>query len=1013
MKTNLLKISGLSVLFLLQNPAFSKDSAWASAGKPLTNEAQGLKIQTQKSLTGTVLDEKSTPLPGVVVRNTTTGKAASTDANGRFSLLATEGDTISFAFIGYVTQTQTVGAQSNLSITLVPSNTNLKEVAVVAIGYGTQNKDQVASAVTHVDTASFRQSGSRNPLDLIQGKVAGLQITRTGGSNPNSGIAVQLRGAVSVTGSTTPLFVIDGIPGGNLDLLQQDDIASIDVLKDGSGAAIYGSTANAGVIIITTKKGKKGPPQFSYSSYIRKEYLNQWLHFLSPDQYRQRIASGDIKQKDFGSSTDFYDQLSNHNNFSQNHNLSLSGGTDKTSYRASLNYRDLQGIAKANERKDYTMRLNINQTGLNDRLKMQVNLASDINNPNLLGGGGWESELTKNPTLSNFNPDGSYRFDLTSNNEYARLFQETYYRKQQTSSADVKADLTIIDGLTLSAFGSAVRDNQVDGQYRLKASENSLENTAFPGGGYAYRRTFLSQDYAFEPTIQYNKLFAQKHNVTILGGYSYRYHIEEGFSASNRGFINDLFHEDNLAQGSAFALGKASIASNKNDNTLVALFGRLNYSYNGKYIAQFSLRREGSSRFGNNNKFGNFPGASAAWLMSEEDFIKKLPFINSLKLRAGYGETGNSGFANNASRVTLGGGGIYLFPDGTYNQTYGPDRNPNPNLRFERKKETDIGLEFTLFKNRLSGTVDVFNRTVKDLLDTYTSPQPPFIQSSIYTNVGQISSKGIELALSYALVQKRNFHWDMDFTASTLRNKLDSYSNSDYKVLFKTFSGIGGAGALGDAITTYEGGNVGEFWGKRFAGFTADGKWLFYNRKGEAVPNALINNSKDRNVTDLAKIGNAIPKYYASWSNNFSYKNFYLKVFLRGKFDYDILNSTALSYANKTWSGNLLESTFTKYSQINDTYQYSNYYIEKGTYVKLDEVTLGYNFKLKNKFINRLYIYATGQNLATITGYTGSDPDYIRDTGLGTNDGTPVLGVDNRSAYPSTRSFLFGINVGF
>ncbi|RYE21363.1 MAG: SusC/RagA family TonB-linked outer membrane protein, partial [Sphingobacteriaceae bacterium] len=744
----------------------------------------------------------------------------------------------------------------------------------------------------------------------------------------------------------------------------------------------------------------------------RKEYLNQWLDFLTPDQYRQRIASGDIKQKDFGSSTNFYDQLINHDNFSQNHNLSLSGGTDKTSYRASLNYRDLQGIGKANERKDYTMRLNVNQSGLNDRLKLQVNLATDINNPNLLGGGGWESELTKNPTLSNFNPDGTYRFDLTSNNEYARLFQETSYRKQQTSSADVKADLTLIDGLTLSAFGSAVRDNRVDGQYRLKASENSLENTAFPGGGYAYRGTFLGQDYAFEPTIQYNRLFAQKHNFTILGGYSYRYHIEEGFSASNRGFINDLYHEDNLAQGTTLGTGK-NVASNKNDNTLVALFGRLNYSYNGKYIAQFSLRREGSSRFGNNNKFGNFPGASAAWLMSEEDFIKKLPFINSLKLRAGYGETGNSGFANNASQVTLGGGGIYLFPDGSYNQTYGPNRNPNPDLRFERKKETDIGLEFTLFKNRLSGTVDVFNRTVKDLLDTYTSPQPPFIQSTIYTNVGQISSKGIELALSYALVKKRDFSWDMDFTASTLRNKLDSYSNSNYKVLFKTFAPIGGAGALGDAITTYEGGNVGEFWGKRFAGFTADGKWLFYNRNGEKVTNDKINYSKDRNVTDLAKIGNAIPKYYASWNNNFFYKNFNLRVFLRGKFDYDILNSTALSYANKTWSGNLLESTFTKYSPINDTYQYSDYYIEKGTYVKLDEVTLGYNFKLKNKFINRLYVYATGQNLGTITGYTGSDPDYIRDTGLGRDDGNGILGVDNRSAYPSTRSFIFGVNVGF
>ncbi len=1019
MKINLLKISGLSVLFLLQNPMFSKDSAWASAGKLLNKETFRLKIQMQKNLTGTVVDDKNTPIPGVVVRNITTGKSAATDLNGRFNIEAGADDTISFSFIGFVTQTRKAGVQNNLSIRLVASNTNLGEVVV--IGYGTQAKGEVTSAADHVGSEDFRQSGSRNPLDLIQGKVPGLNITRIGGSNPNGTVSIQLRGAVTVTGSASPLIVIDGIPGGNLNLLQQDDIESIDVLKDGSGAAIYGTSANAGVILITTKKGKPGPPQFSYSSYIRKEYVQRRLNFLTADQFRQRIASGDIKQKDFGSSTDFYDQLINHKNFSQNHNLALSGGTDKTSYRASLNYRDLQGIGKANEAKDYALRLNINQTGFNNRLKMQVDVATDFNRLNLLGSGGslfdtngysglnngsWESEATKNPTLSNFNPDGSYRFDLTSNNEYARLFQETNYRKQQTSSADAKVDLTIIKGLTATAFGSVVRNSFIDGQYRLKASENSLENTGFPGGGYAYRGTFLGQDFAFEPTISYKTTIANSHNITAIAGYSYRYHIEEAFNASNRGFINDLFHEDNLAQGSANALGKASLNSNKNDNTLVALFGRVNYSYNGKYLAQFILRREGSSRFGDNNKFGYFPAVSAGWNITEEDFMKNLSFVNYLKLRVGYGITGNSGFANNASRVTLGGGGIYLFPDGTYNQTYGPNRNPNPNLKWETKRELNIGLDFGLIKNRLTGSLDLFKRTTKDLLDTYTSPQPPFIQSSIYANVGTISSKGIELGLSYAAIKRNDFRWDMDFTGSTLRNTLDSYSNDQYKVLYKTFGGIGGAGALGDAITTYQGGALGEFWGKRFAGFTQDGKWLFYNRNGDKVTNDKINNSKDRNVTDLARIGNAIPKYYASWTNNFIYKNFDLRIFLRGKFDYNILNTTVLSYANKTWSGNLLESTFTKYSQINDTYQYSDYYIEKGTYVKLDEVTLGYNFKFKTKLIRNARLYILGQNLATITGYTGSDPDFIQDTGTGP-------GIDGRGAYPSTRSFLVGLNVGF
>ncbi|MCX2478579.1 SusC/RagA family TonB-linked outer membrane protein [Pedobacter sp. MC2016-15] len=1012
MKIILPKFTGLSVVVMLSAPVMVLGAGGAKglpAGALTTLEIANF----QDIITGKVVDEKGLPLPGVTVKNTTTGKSVLSDSNGAYRIEASASHTLNFSFIGFTSVSQSAGV-ANRTIRMISSNNNLSEVTVVSVGYGTRNSKEVSSATAHVGPEEFRSTGARNPMDLIQGKVAGLQVTRSG-TNPNSGVSVQLRGAVSVTGSANPLYVIDGIPGGNLDLLQQDDIESIDVLKDGSGAAIYGSTANAGVIIVTTKKGKKGEPQFNYSSYIRKEVLNQRLRFLTPDEFRGRIASGDIKQQDFGSSTDFYAGLINKGNFSQNHSLSLSGGGDKTTYRAGINYRNLDGIAEQNGRKDYTMRLSIGQTGFNDRLKMAVNLATNVNNANLLGGEGFESELTKNPTLSNFNPDGSYRFDLTSRNELARLNQETNYRKQQTSSGDVKADFTIIDGLTLSAFASALRDNRVDGQYALKASENSMEDTSFPGGGYARRATFLSQDYAFEPTIQYNKIIAEKHNFTILGGYSYRYHIEEGFNASNRGFINDLFREDNLAQGSALGVGKAIMESNKNDNTLVALFGRLNYSFNSKYIATVILRREGSSRFGNNNKFGYFPAASVAWLMSEEQFIKDLSFVNSLKLRVGYGETGNSGFANNASRVTLGGGGRYIYPDGQYLETYGPTRNPNPNLRFERKRETNIGVDFTLFSNKLSGSVDLFKRTVKDLLDTYTSPQPPFVQSTLYTNVGQISSKGIELALSYAAIKRPDFSWDITATASTLQNKLDSYSNDEYKVLYKTFGPIRGAGDLGDSYTTYEGGKIGEFWGKRFAGFTPDGKWLFYNRNGEAVSNAQINNSKDRNLTDLAPIGNAIPKYYASLGNNFRYKNLTMKVFLRGKFDYDILNATALTYANKTWSGNLLESTFNKYSQINDTYMYSDYYLESGTFVKLDEVTFGYDFKIKNKYINRLSVYVTGQNLATITGYSGSDPDYIEDNGLGAdpNNTGRVLGIDSRSSYPATRSYVFGVNIGF
>ncbi|MFC6099771.1 SusC/RagA family TonB-linked outer membrane protein [Olivibacter domesticus] len=968
----------------------------------------------QQTVRGKVVSaEDNTPLPGVTVRIKGEQIGTNTNAEGLFELQASTNSVLEFSYLGYVSKEEPVSNRMQINVSLSPNIQSLEEVTV-SVGYGTLKQKEVTSAVAHIDTAQFRQSGARNPLDLIQGKVAGLQVTRTSGSNPNTAVAVQLRGVVSVAGSASPLYVIDGIPGGNMDLLQQDDIESIDVLKDGSGAAIYGSSANAGVILVTTKKGKAGTSSFTYNNYARKEYVARRPNTLSAEAFREKVNSGEINQQDFGQNTDFYDMLINHSNLSNNHNLAMSGGTSNTNYRASVNYRNLEGISLANARQEYGARLNVNQKGLDDRLNVMLNLATNFNKQNRLGGGGWESEVFKNPTLSNFNEDGSYRFDLISTNEYARLMQETSWRKQQTTSGDFKADLDLLPGLRGSVFGSYQRESRNDSQYAPQNSEGSLENTDYPGGAWAAKGDFLSESYAFEPTLQYQKLIAEKHNLTAIAGYSYRYYKEEGFNAENRGFINDLFHEDNLGSGTALIDGKAGMSSFKNDNTLIAFFGRINYTFNSKYMAQFILRREGSSRFGDNNKWGNFPAVSAGWTVSEENFMKNVTFVDFLKLRAGYGVTGNSGFANNASRVTLGGGGRYLYPDGFYRETYGPNRNPNPNLKWETKRELNIGIDYALFNSKLSGSIDVYNRKTNDLLDTYTSPQPPFIRDQIYTNVGSISSKGIEVAFSYKAVDHRDFKWSVDLAASTTKNVLDTYSNDIYTVEYKTFGSIGGAGDLGEAFTTYEGEKVGEFWGKRFAGFTEDGKWLFYNRNGEAVRNDQINNSKDRSVTDLAPIGNAVPKYYLSLTNSFKYKQFDFRIFMRGKFDYDILNTMALSYGNKTWSGNLLKETFTEYSEINDTYMYSDYYLESGSYWKIDEITLGYTFKLPSKLIKNLRVYATGQNLATITGYSGNDPDLVSDTGLGNPDGNDRrLGIDNRSSYPSTRSFLFGLNLAF
>lgn len=958
----------------------------------------------QQQITGRVTAASdNSALPGVTVVVKGTSNGTTTDVNGKFTIQAAgTQDVLVISFIGYTPQEVAVGNRTTLNVTLKEDAKALEEVVVV--GYGTQRREEVTSAVTNVTQEEFRQSGARNALDLVQGKVAGLTITRSG-SNPNSGVAIQLRGVNSLRGDQGPLVVIDGIPGGNLDLLQQDDIESISVLKDGSAAAIYGTRANGGVILVTTKKGKSGPARFDYNTYVRKEYVRDRPDFLSAGEFRAKLAEGYNLGEDYGHTTDFFGLLINEQNLSQNHNLAMSGGSANTTYRASMYFQDLQGIAKENGRKQYGGRLSINQTGFNDRLTAQINLATNFNRANLLGGGGWENSLIKNPTLSVYNPDGTYYIEGTSTNEVARLEQETNHRQQQTTSVDARLTLEIVKGLRASIFGAQQRNSYVDGQYRTLASEFSQENDIFKGGGYAYRSTSLGNDYTVEPTLEYNTTLAD-HHVNAVGGYSYQYFVDENFNASNYGFVNDIFEENNIGTGNQLGLGKAGMGSGKGDNTLIAFFGRVNYSFADKYLLSMILRREGSSRFGANNKWGNFPAASLGWNITKESFMQSIPAINNLKLRLGYGVTGNQGIPNYSSLVTLGGGGLYIYPDGQWRQTYGPDRNPNPNLRWEKKQELNLGVDFGLLDNRLGGSIEVYQRRVVDLLDDYTSQLPSFVRESIFTNVGTIANRGLELTLSAKAMQQQDFSWNIDFTGSTARNTMESFSNETFKAEFREYGGIGGFGALGNAIRTFEGGRLGDFYGKRFAGFDEAGKWLFYKRDGSKVPFNQINTGSNLATTDLVVLGNGIPKYYASLTNSFNYKNFGLRFFLRGRFDYDILNTLDLSYGNQTSKTNLLQSAFGKHAQIRDTYQYSDYYLEPGGFVKLDEITFSYNFPMNNAYIRNLRVYATGANLATFTKYTGNDPDFVSDTGLG-------AGIDGRSVYPNTRSFLIGLNVGF
>jgi TonB-dependent starch-binding outer membrane protein SusC len=954
-----------------------------------------------------VANTTNEPLAGVsvTVKGSTTG--SSTAANGVFELTVPDSaNTLIASYVGYETQ-ETSLTPGFITISLKMAARALNEVVVV--GYGTQQRRDVTAAVATVKPQDFNQGGARNVIDLIQGKVAGLSVTRTSASNPNSGVSIQLRSATSLTGSNSPLIVVDGIPGGNLDLLQQDDIESFNILKDGSAAAIYGTQANGGVIIVTTKKGKAGPPRFDYSTYWRKEFVRNKPDFMTPEQYRARAASGQYPSLTdayttgiYSANTNMYDSLINDNNLSNYQNLSMSGGTANLAYRASIYYSVLDGIAAANTRTQYGARFSLTQKSTDGRINSQIDLVTNYNKANLQGGGQFESALQRIPTLPVYDSSGKFYSVRNTPNPISDNAQTLNRRDQATNAVNASIGIEFFKGFKGNVFGSVMRDSQNDDFYENILSDASRYNDQYPNGGHAYKGTTLNTDYAFTPTLEYAKSINSKHRINAVAGYNYQYHVNVSYSIDNRGFFNDVNQNNNIGSGQAIADGKSSQASHKEDEKLIAFFGRINYSFLDRYLVQVSFRREGSTKFGANHKWGNFPAVSIGWDMMRESFMERIGWIDQLKLRAGYGVTGNSGIGPYQSLVRLNTGGQYGYPDGVFRQTYGPNNNANPDLRWEKKAETNVGIDFSLFKNRISGALDLFYRKTNDLLYSYNTQLPPFVQPSLYTNVGSLSSKGIELTLSGTVINQKNFSWRMDVAASSTKNKMLSLSNGTFKLSYFGVGGISGPGALGNALRITEGGAIGNFYGKKFAGLDDDGKWLFYKADGKtAVPLTDITES------DQQILGNAIPKFYLSWTNSFVYKQFDLRVFFRGRFGNKILNTLDLDYGNRfALPNNVLNAAFDRYAQLNDTYQYSDYYLQPGGFFKLDNVTLGYTFQLPGQAIKNLRLYVAGNNLAIITRYKGNDPDYVRDVGLDP-------GIDGQGAYPSTRQLLVGLNLGF
>lgn len=975
---------------------------------------------------GTILDERNEALIGASVLVKGTSQGTITDVNGNFSLEVNGNNVILVvSYIGYDSKDVNLGNQNSVKIQLQPSATALEEVLVV--GYGSQKKSELTAAISSVKSTDFVRGNVKDAGQLLKGKIAGLTILNSTG-DPTENSAILLRGTNSLQGNNSPLVLIDGIPG-DLRTVAPEDIAQIDVLKDGSSAAIYGTRATNGVILVTTRKADS---DFSidYNGYVGTEDFVKTERMLNGDEFRALIKDGIITATDFGGNTNWLDAITR-TPINHGHNLSVKGGTSKTNYLLNVNYKNNQGIFKNSDNEALIVRLAVNHSMFNDKLRLNMSVNSNTQNYTTTGDGSsfnrgvYSAALVTNPTLpiykSDVNPDilaAMPEYDgpwaqpsalVAIANPLSSL--ETANGKHHRQRTRLNANVTYqpIESLKLNALVSWDRFNETRG-YR-ETFDNFNTTVAHSRNGFASRGTQETTEQLFEFTAQYSKVFGA-HNLSVLGGYGYQKNSWEDFWMRNWNFPTDQFGWDNMALGrgdSDVAGAPIPINSNKTSGNLISFFGRINYILAGKYLATISIRHEADSKFvGSDQVWGTFPAVSLAWRINEENFMKNVKWINSLKLRAGFGVTGIAPSNPYLASYRLGytSNSDTFYYNGEWVNKLTPQSNPNPKFTWEKKKEFNVGLDFSILKDRISGSVDAYSRKTVDLLYNYPVPVPPNVYGTTLANVGTISNKGLEIMVNAIVMNTKNFGWNTTVTYSTNKNKLDKLNNSQYQLANDYFY-VGDAQPPMSGVPTHRvkvGEAIGQIWGWKVLDITDAGKWIYEDKDGNAVE------SKDIKIEDRKVLGNGLPKQYLGWNNEFRYKNFDLNVTMRGAFGFQNVNFTRLHYENsRDQAMNNLKAGYEKVfgkAVLTDSKQFNSYYVEDGDYWKIDNIMLGYNFKKDFiKGVKGMRLYVSIQNALTITGYKGLDPE------VGGSLLTP--GTDDRNKYPTTRSYTFGVNLNF
>ena len=975
----------------------------------LTLLSFSLTALAQQKVTGKVKDSSGEPVIGasvVVKGNNTMGTI--TDFDGNFMLDVPTKSVLVISYIGYVTQEVPTVEKKSLEIILKEDTKTLDEVVV--IGYGTQRKGDVTSSVASVKADNFVKGAVKDVGQLIQGKVAGLAITNPNG-DPTGSTQIRLRGTNTIGGANTaPLVLIDGIPG-ELGTVAPEDVESVDVLKDGSAAAIYGTRGTNGVILITTKQAKGVDiNQVEYNGYVSTSLIAKKLDMLNADEFRTLYPD-----QDHGADTDWIDEISR-TPISHVHNLSLMGGNSKTNYIANLNYASRQGIMKKSDFESFQGRIEVTHRMFDDKLKLKFGLFGKKNQMESTTSGGsfrgwvYGQATRRNPTDPVRNEDGTWNENV-SKFEYENPLALLYEAEGNVKKTQLRYNGNIvynpIKDLTLSAVFSYIRDNMNRGYGETLSHISALRDGL---AGWSSVGAYTKMEKLMELTAQYNKEIGA-HKFSVLGGYSYNETDFEELWIDNYGFQDDYFGGwHNIGIGSALKDGKANIGSKKTPTNLIGFFGRATYSFKNRYLLMGALRYEGASQlWGTDNAWGLFPSVSVGWRITEEAFMKNQKIFDDLKLRVGYGVTGSQP-KDPFLGVAMLKYGSYAFVNGNWIQTIVPASNPNPDLKWEEKKETNIGLDFVSWGGRLSGSIDYYNRDVDGLIYEYGVPTPPNLYNKTMANGGTMRNRGVEVLVTVVPVQNKDFEWSTTGTFSLNSNKLSSLSGSIFKSDYDYFNTgtVEYSGQVADSHRVQVGESIGNFYGFKVVDVDSEGRWIYEDRNGELV------NYKDftHAPEDKHVIGNGLPKWYAGWNNTLRYKNFDLNVTMRGAFGFQIINGGRMNYENVKNSRfeNRLKSVndlvFGKHTLSPEVEpEFNSYYVEDGDYWKIDNITLGYSFGQVGKYIKSLRIYGSVLNALTITGYKGIDPEVSTD-GL-----TP--GYDTRDRYPSVRSFTFGVNVKF